>query len=404
MTGPAAATLPDHIPADLVQDFGFDTYPGLTTNPPPAIDSLRDGRPIVYAPAGRRGRGTWVIKSYDYLTEAFQTPEIFSSYLYSGFSALLGESWPMLPLEVDPPAHRAYRLFLNKVFSPSLMNTLADGMSETIHGLIARVKPLGGCEFQEAVGRPMPTQVFLRHMGLPLEAADDFLAWENDLLHGTSLESRAASARNIKDYLVAALKDRAVAPRDDVLTYIATGEIDGRRLNDDEQLGMAFVLYGAGLDTVAAALGFTFKFLAENQEIQRHLRVDPELRKGAIEELVRANSMVVSGRTVTKDTVFHGVTMKKGDFVSLPTMFGNRDPDAFENATGIEFDRPNIMKHIGFGSGAHNCLGSHLARREIRIVIDAWLETMPQFRIKAGDAAATYGGSVFGVDYLPLEW
>lgn len=402
MQSPSA--IPDHVPAELVQDFAFDSHPGFTTNPPAAIDSLRDGRPIVYAPAGRRGRGTWVLKSYDLLAEAFQSPETFSSYLYSGFSGLIGESWPMLPLEVDPPMHRAYRVFLNKVFSPSLMNTLADGMTETIRALIVKVKPLGGCEFQEAVARPMPTTVFLRHLGLPLEAADDFLAWEGDLLHGTSMAARADAARKIKDYLVAALQDRAAHPRDDVMSFIARGEIDGRPLNEEEQLGMAFVLYGAGLDTVASALGFIFKFLAENQEAQDRMRSDSELRKNAIEELVRANSMVVSGRTVTRDTVFHGVVMKQGDFVSLPTMFANRDPAAFDNATGIEFGRPNIMKHIGFGSGAHACLGSHLARREIKIVLDEWLETMPQFRIAQGDAAVTYGGSVFGVDYLPLEW
>lgn len=397
-------TVPSHIPPNLVQEFSFDSITGVTTNPPPAVDALRDARPIVYAPHGRRGRGSWVLKTYDLIVEAFQTPEIFSSDRYSGFSALLGEDWPMLPLEVDPPAHRAYRLFLNRVFSPKLMDTLADGMTQTIRELIAKVKDQGGCEFQEAIGRPMPTAVFLRHLGLPLDAADDFLAWENELLHGTDMAVRSAAARNIKDYLVAALKDRAASPRDDVLTYIATGEIAGRRLNEDEQLGMAFVLYGAGLDTVASALGFTFKFLAENQEIQSQLRRDGILRRQAIEELVRANSMVVSGRTVTRDTEFHGVTMKKGDFVSLPTMFANRDPQAFDNATAIEFGRANILKHIGFGSGAHNCLGSHLARREIKIVIDEWLDAVPQFRIKQGDAAVTYGGSVFGVDYLPLEW
>jgi len=167
---------------------------------------------------------------------------------------------------------------------------------------------------------------------------------------------------------------------------------------------MAFVLYGAGLDTVASALGFTFKFLAENQEVQTRMRADEDLRKNSIEELVRASSMVVAGRTVTQDIVFHGVTLKRGDYVSLPTMFGNRDDHAFDRATEVEFGRPNILKHIGFGSGAHACLGSHMARRELKIVMDEWLDTMPQFRIKQGDQAVTYGGSVFGVDYLPLEW
>jgi cytochrome P450 len=85
-------------------------------------------------------------------------------------------------------------------------------------------------------------------------------------------------------------------------------------------------------------------------------------------------------------------------------MFGNRDPDQFEDPAKIDFERRDVMRHIAFGSGAHNCLGSHLARREMKIVLDAWLDNLPPFRIADGDKAITYGGSVFGVDYLPLQW
>jgi len=85
-------------------------------------------------------------------------------------------------------------------------------------------------------------------------------------------------------------------------------------------------------------------------------------------------------------------------------MFGNRDPNQFEDPTKIDFERRDVMRHIAFGSGAHNCLGSHLARREMKIVLDAWLDNLPPFRIADGDKAVTYGGSVFGVDYLPLQW
>ena len=398
------AAVPDHVPAELVQDWSFDSIDGITGNPPAAMDSTRDERPIVYAPRARRGAGTWVLKSYPLIVEAFQSPETFSSDRYSGFAALLGEDWPMLPLEVDPPLHRPYRVFLNKVFSPSRMSTLETGIAESVAGLIAAVKPLGKCDFQEAMGRPLPTAVFLRLMGLPLEHADRFLAWEGELLHGQDTRARADAARSIKDYLVATLRARAAEPKDDVVSYIANTECDGRALSEDEQVGMAFVLYGAGLDTVAAGLGFLFKFLAENQDRQAELRANPELRPKAMEEMLRANSMVVSGRFVTRDTEFHGVRMRKGDYVSLPTMFANRDPGQFEDATNVDFERREVMRHIAFGSGPHNCLGSHLARRELKIVLDAWLDTMPPFRIAQGDRAVTYGGSVFGVDYLPLEW
>jgi cytochrome P450 len=241
-------------------------------------------------------------------------------------------------------------------------------------------------------------------MGLPLEHASRFLAWEQELLHGADNAKRAAAARAIKDYLLQTLRERALEPRGDVVSYIATGEIDGRALSDDEKLGMAFVLYGAGLDTVAAALGFTFKHLAEHPECQEELRAQPDLREKAIEEFVRSQSMVVAGRTVTRDVDFHGVSFKRGDYVSLPTMFGDRDASRFDEPGRVDFKRGNLMRHIGFGAGPHNCLGSHLARRELRIVIDHWLNRVPPFRIEPGRHAVTYGGSVFGVDYLPLEW
>jgi len=396
--------IPDHVPQALVQDWSFDGIEGVDSNPPVSMDSVRDDRAIIYAPRGRRGRGTWVVKSYPLIVEALQTPEIFSSDRYSGFSQLIGENWAMLPLEVDPPAHRPYRMFLNKVFSPSRMAMLEEGVKQTVARLTAEIKPAGQCDFQEAIGRPLPTEVFLRLMGLPLEHAARFLAWEEGLLHGKTLEARADAARAIKDYLVDTLKARAAEPRDDVVSYIANSEFEGRPLSNDEQLGMAYVLYGAGLDTVAAGLGFIFKYLAENPDRQAELRANPELRSKAVEEMLRANSMVVSGRTVTRDTEFYGVTMLKGDYVSLPTMFGNRDPNQFDQPVEIDFNRGNVMRHIAFGSGAHNCLGSHLARRELKIVLDEWMDNMPSFRIADSGRPITYGGSVFGVDSLPLAW
>jgi cytochrome P450 len=399
----AVEEIPAHVPAELLQDFPLHDAPGIDSDPPRAMDALRDGRPIIYAPASRRGRGTWVIRSYDLLVEALQDYEIFSSDRYSGFSQLMGESWPMLPLEVDPPLHRPYRMLMNKVFAPSRMMQLEDGIAETVRELVDAVRPQGGCEFQTAFGMPLPTTVFLRLMGLPLDDAQTLLKWENLLLHGADMAERVEAATSIRNYLVGHIEDRTANPRDDVVSYLANSAPNGAPATADEKLGMCFVLYGAGLDTVAASLGFIFKFLAENQDKQAELRTRPDIRAKAIEEMLRANSMVAPGRWVAKDTVFHGVEMKKGDFVTLPTMFGNRDETLFDDPKTVDFDRGNVMRHIGFGSGAHNCLGSHLARRELKIALDAWMDHMPPFHL-GNEPPVTYGGSVFGVQSLTLAW
>lgn len=396
--------IPPHVPAELVEDWSFQSAEGLDSDPAATIDRLRAGPDIVFSPIGRRGRSSWILKRYDHIVEAVQDTELFSSDRYSGFSSLIGEDWPMIPSDVDAPMHRPYRMMLNKVFSPSQMALLEGGITETTRDLIAAAKARPSFDFQTMIARPLPTTVFLRLMGLPLEHADRFLEWEHLLMHGVDLDDRARGVRSIKDYLVETIEDRQANPRDDIMSYVVHAEVEGRPLELWEKIGTCFVLYAAGLDTVASALGFIFKHLAENPDLQDELRANPELRNKAVEELLRANSMVVMGRWVTRDVEFHGVTMKKGDFVSLPTLFADRDPARFACPAHVDIERKDAMRHISFGSGPHNCLGSHLARRELRITLDEWFDACPPFRLKQGDRAVTYGGAVFGVEYLPLEW
>lgn len=396
--------IPTHVPSELVRDWTLEEAGGAA-DPLAAMDAKRDAGPaITFAPRGRRGGPTWMVNNYDMIVEVLQNPELFSSDRYSGFSRLLGEDWAMIPIEIDPPLHRPFRAFMNKVFAPRVMNTLEEGIAETVREIIAEVRPKGECEFQSTMGRPLPTTVFLRMLGLPLSDAGTLLEWENGLMHGANLEIRADAARSIKNYLLDAIADREANPRDDIISYVATAEVEGRPVTRIEKLGMCFVLYAAGLDTVAATLGQMFKFLAEHPKRQEELRADPSLRTKAVEEIIRAHSSVTTGRILAQDTEFHGVAMKKGDFISLPLLWADRDPAKFEDPTAIDFKRIDVMRHIAFGSGPHACMGSHLARRELRIVLDQWLENMPPFRIANGGTPVIYGGSVFGVDQLPLQW
>ena len=397
------STSSTRVSPELVRDWTLEEA-GRSSCPLAAMDALRAGPPITFAPRGRRGQPTWVVNNYAMIVEILQTPDLFSSDRYSGTSRLLGEDWPMIPLEVDQPLHRPFRALLNKLFAPRRMDAIEDEIAATLGTIIAQLLPQGGCDFQKAVGRPLPTSVFLQLLGLPLEDMPTLLAWERQLMVGATPAERVAGIRGIKDYLVREIAGREAAPRDDIISYVAGAEIDGRPLTSDEKLGICFVLYGAGLDTVAASLGSMFKYLAEHPEQQQALRAAPSLRTRAVEEILRAHSSITTGRILTRDTVFHDIAMKKGDFISLPSLFANRDPDQFPDPEQVDFDRPNVMRHVAFGSGPHACLGSHLARRELRIVLDLWLERVPPFRIAQGKQPVTYGGTIFGVDYLPLEW
>ena len=159
----------------------------------------------------------------------------------------------------------------------------------------------------------------------------------------------------------------------------------------------------AGLDTVAAAIGFDLNYLAKNPDEQARLRAQPELIKPAVEELLRAYPTITPVRRATKDVTFEGILIKQGDVIVCPSMVANRDPAEFPEPDRIDLTR-EINRHVAFAYGPHRCLGSHLARRELVIGLEEWLARIGPFRIKEGTAPITYGGYVFGIEPLVLAW
>lgn len=406
MDDATAATwqIPAHVPPELAREFRFEALPGSDVDSvQAAADALRGGPDIFFGLGSRRGEGAWVLTRHELIREAFQDAELFSSRHNADFAALIGEDWPLLPLEADPPAHAAWRILLNPIFAPARMRAMEAQIEALAIELVDGLAGKGEAEFVSQFGEVFPVQIFLRMFGLPLEHTDQFVAWEGDLLHSLTIEGRQRAARSIVDYLRKVLAERRVQPADDLLSYVATVEFEGRLLTPDEALGVAFLLYSAGLDTVANMLGFMFKYLAEHPQDQQLLRDEPALIPDAIEELMRAFPIILSGRQVTRDVEWHGVTMKAGDVVTLPTMLAGRDEQEFPNPDVVDFRREKVS-HITFAAGPHRCVGSHLARRELRIALEEWLKRVPPFRIKPGERAVTHGIGVFGVERLPLVW
>lgn len=395
--------IPPHVPRDLVRDWNFATAPGGDRDPFKAISVLHDGPDIFWAPAGRNYHPTWIVTRHELMREILQDPATFSSKAIAGFSRLIGEEWDLIPLEKDPPDHSRYRLLMNPLFSPSRVANIEESVTATAAALIDKMSAKGQAEFITDFARPFPVTVFLSLMGLPLELTPQFLAWEDGLLHGKTMEDRINAAGAIKKYLVEMIDKRRAAPTDDLTSFAVTAEIDGKKLNDEEVLGICYLLFVGGLDTVASALGFSFKHLAENQENQALLRAEPDLIPAAIEEFLRANASVTTSRFLTRDTEFHGVQMKAGECVALCTGLAGRDAREFPNPHEINFRRENL-RHITFSAGPHRCIGSHLARREMKIALELFLSRIPPIRVKAGEAPVTHVTGVFGVDYLPIVW
>ncbi len=403
MTEPAPA--PAHVPPELVRDFTFQSLPGAAEDPMLAVaDALRDGPPMVYVRNLRfEGYNAWVAARYEIIREAYQNPELFSSQSITSFSGLLDESWPFLPIETDPPEHSIWRTLLNPLFAPKRMKAVEADIKATAEKLVSAILAKGEAEFVDDFSAVFPIMIFLSLMGLPFAQAAKFLEWENGVLHSRDLDVRKRSAFAIRDYLVGAIEAKKVNPADDVISYVLTTPVDGRAITDQEALSVCFMLFVAGLDTVTAALGFMFKHLAENPGHQQQLRDHPEQIGEAVEEYLRAYPIVTSFRLITRDVVFHGVQLKAGERIALSLPLAGRDGEAFANPDVVDFSREKL-DHISFAAGPHRCLGSHLARRELRVALEEWLTRVPPFRVKPGERPETHAQGVFGVDYLPLVW
>jgi cytochrome P450 len=400
----AKTSVPDHVPTELVGSFDFYGAEGMSRCPFATVSRLSgEPRRIFYNTDDPQCGASWVLTRAEDFRTVLGNPDIFSSRNITGFSALVGETWPLLPLEVDPPEQKIYRSILNAPLAPPAIAQLSEGIRQRAVDLIESMRNGGRCEFMEAFGRPFPVSVILQLIGLPDDMTSQFLAWEHDLLTNPDIQAKVAAASAIKGYLTDLMRERRQHPTEDLAGHIVTIEIEGRKLTDEEVLGVYFLLFVGGLDTVASSLGFYFRHLAEHPEAQARLRADPALIPRAAEEYIRAFSPVTTRRIATRDTELAGVKIKQGDWVTIVTALASLDPDAFDEPMTVDFDRKN-SRHLGFAYGPHFCVGSNLARREIHIAIKEWMMRIPPFSIAPGSVVRAHGGPVMGIDELHLVW
>jgi len=274
-------------------------------------------------------------------------------------------------------------------------------MIERIDTLLDGIIAKGGCEFVAEFAKVLPATIFLDLVGLPRERADEFLKWADVSLCAPTPQERIAAMVCIRDYLASEIECRQKDPRNDILSALTNGEIDGRRLEFREALGGAMVLYIAGLDTVAGQLGWIFRHLAEDTELQMSLRRDPSRLAKVNEEFIRFFSSVCFSRRATKDVEIGGVTVRKGDSVTCSTTMCGRDSTEFKDADRLDVSQ-QPRRHMAFGFGIHNCIGLHLARLEINLATERWLERVPEFRIAEGASTPSHGGSFIALDSLPI--
>ena len=350
--------------------------------------------------------GTWFATGPEAVEYALKHPDVFSSA--QAFDAL-GSPLRLVPIAFDPPDHARFRRILDPLFAPRRIAAMAPELRVLAGDLIDGIAARGECDIVADLAIPYPSQVFLSLFGLPLEDRDRLIRWKDGVIGaanpGGALREGADLQPSIElfEYLTRYIAERrAQGPTgEDVLSrLIALGD-DG--LTDEELLGLAFLFVLAGLDTVTAAIGFAFLDLAQDPALRATIVDDPSTIPNVVEEILRLELPApIVPRMTTTDVELDGQTIPAGSPVALVLACPNRDAGEHPDPDSIVLGRADA-RHLGFGGGVHRCLGSHLARAELRLVLEEFHRRIPDYSLAPGaQPTVAWPAGTLGLDHLPL--
>ena len=372
---------PDERILELARTFGHHDE-GLDD----AFDVYRELRER--CPIGRSDRygGFWFAVRYDDIHAIEQQPETFA--VSPGMLLPpMGHVRPGIPIDIDPPMHGKYRRITLPAFTPQRIAEMEPMVRGIARGLLDEIGDVDEVDASKRFAVPVPMRVFCAVAGLPAEDSERLEDWIDRIFyvrtHDYADTERAAA--ECCAYLAERFEARRrEPPRDDLLGRLLTAEVDGRPLSEEELVDYGFVLLTAGLDTTAWVIRSGLWHLAQHPEDLARLVEQPELIPTAVEEFLRCLSSVQAmARTATEDVPLDGHQVAEGDRVLIVFGAGNRDEAVFPDGDRIRIDRqPN--PHMAFGVGIHRCLGSNLARRELRIAFEEFLARHPVFTLAPG--------------------
>jgi cytochrome P450 len=361
---------------------------------------LRENSPILRTD----DMGGTMITRHEDVEFALRHAELFSSDMDA---ISIGNVRPLIPLQINPPEHVKYRRLLDPLFAPKQVALLEDDVRKLSNQLIDEFVDKGECEFNRDFAIPLPCTVFLRLLGLPLEELDLFLEFKDNIIRPGAKDQKemeriqAETGQRIYAYFDQVLDERERQPRDDLLSGFLEADVDGHRLTREDILDICYLFLLAGLDTVTASVGCMVAYLAQHPEQRRRLVDDASLVPGAVEELLRWETPVPGvPRVLTEDVELSGERLEAGERVTVLLGSANIDESEFPEPEQIEFERP-ANRHLAFGGGVHRCLGSHLARLELRVALEQLHERIPEYTIKPGEEPR-YTFGIRAVEYLPL--
>jgi cytochrome P450 len=317
---------------------------------------------------------------------AAKKPEIFSSA--RAFDRL-GSPVPLIPIAIDPPDHTRFRRMLDPFFSPKKMAEREPELRKQAGELIDAILAKGDCDVVPELATPFPSQVFLTLFGLPMADRDRLVRWKDAILEFTDPSSSEATpevlahAMELFTYLTEHIAERrANTTGSDMLTALMQNGEEGG-MDDSEILGLCFMFVLAGLDTVTSAVGFSLAKLAGDPELRHRISNDYSLIPAFIEDILRVDGPVpFAPRVTTEEVEVAGRVVPKDTTVMLSYGSADRDPRRYADADNVHLDSKAV--HFAFGRGPHRCLGSHLARLELRIILEEWHTRIPEYSLADG--------------------
>jgi len=301
----------------------------------------------------------------------------------------LGSPLPLVPIAVDPPAHVRYRRVLDPMLAPRVIATMEPELRRRAATLVDRLAARGECDLVADFARLYPTEVFLTLFGMPVADRDQFIDWAERIIEHTGIDAAATNdevaetAAALFGYLQEMVAAKRRAPGDDLLSRILALSGDDA-WTEEEVLGLCFLFTLAGLDTVTASIGFTFLHLAKDDELRRRVVGDVSLVPALVEEVLRLEPPApIQPRITTTATEVVGRHVPAGALVNVVIGSANRDPTCFPSPDRVDLAYAG-RGHFGFGGGVHRCLGAHLARQELRIVIDELHKRIPHYKVAPG--------------------
>jgi cytochrome P450 len=379
--------------------------PEVARNPQPIYSMLHASTPVFRLD----GVGV-IVSSRTGVEQVVRNPDVFSS---STSAHDLKTKRPLIPLQIDPPDHRKYRKLLDPLFAPQRMKLLEDSTSQLVNDLIDGFADATEIDFSRQFSTPFPSQVFLTLFGLPMEELPRFLKMKDGAIrpdqvvghefgHPETEAYQQQTADSIYAYFEQVIDERAGGDDgEDLLSHFLRAEVDGDRLTHEEILDICFLFLIAGLDTVTASLDCFFGYLAQHPEARRRLVDEPDAVPAMVEEMLRWETPVMGcARVATADTEIDGFAVSEGEQVMALLGAANVDEAEFGAAEELVWDR-EANRHLAFGGGVHRCLGSHLARLELRVALREWHRRIPDYRIKPG-VELNYTAGIRTLDAFPM--